>query len=271
MPYATNAIDGRRIWFEDDGGPGDPVVCHGGIVDSVDLVRESPLVSTLARFPEEFRLVPVDHRGVGRSDAPHDPAAYAMRLRVADATAVLDEIGARRAHFVGTSWGGRLGFGIGEHAPKRVSSLVIGGQQPYAVRPDGALARVVVTSLRASREAGTLEPFVAALEALSGIAVARDTRERYLANDPVAIEAASSVLLSEGDICSDLGSWRFPCLVWVGANDADFRDQARRAAAEIPGAEFVEIGGAGHLEAHLGHDEVIEAALRTLRRAAPDR
>ena len=269
MPYATNTIDGRRVWFEDDGGPGEPVVCHGGLVDTVELVRESPLVSGLARFPEEFRLVPVDHRGVGRSDAPHDPAAYAMRLRVADATAVLDEIGARRAHFVGTSWGGRLGFGIGEHAPERVASLVIGGQQPYAVRPDGALARVAVTSLRDSRDAATLEPFIAALEALSGIAVAPETRARYLANDPVAAEAASSVMLNEGDICSDLGSWRFPCLVWVGANDADFHDQARRAAAEIPGAEFVEVSGADHLGAHLGHAEVIEAALRTLRRAAP--
>jgi 3-oxoadipate enol-lactonase len=50
--------------------------------------------------------------------------AYATSLRVADAVAVLDELGIERAHFIGTSYGGRLGFGIGEHAPEPVLSLV---------------------------------------------------------------------------------------------------------------------------------------------------
>jgi len=43
MPYATNAVDGTRMHFEDDGGDGRPVVLHGGIIDSVDLVRESKI------------------------------------------------------------------------------------------------------------------------------------------------------------------------------------------------------------------------------------
>jgi pimeloyl-ACP methyl ester carboxylesterase len=52
----------------------------------------------------------VDHRGLGRSDKPHDPDAYAMSLRAADAVAVIDELDIERAHFIGMSWGGRLGF-----------------------------------------------------------------------------------------------------------------------------------------------------------------
>jgi hypothetical protein len=40
-------------------------------------------------------------------------------------------------HFAGASYGGRLCFGIGEHAADRVLSLVAGGQQPYAIDPDG--------------------------------------------------------------------------------------------------------------------------------------
>jgi pimeloyl-ACP methyl ester carboxylesterase len=46
----------------------------------------------------------VDHRGLGRSDKPHDPDAYAMSLRAADAVAVIDELDIERAHFIGMSW-----------------------------------------------------------------------------------------------------------------------------------------------------------------------
>jgi hypothetical protein len=39
----------------------------------------------------------------------------------------------------------------GEHAPDRVLSLVIGGQQPYQMDPDTALRRLITESLAASR------------------------------------------------------------------------------------------------------------------------
>ena len=93
MPYARNARDGTRVYFEDGGGDRVPVVLHGGLVDSVGSVRRSKIAAALEALPDEFRLVFVDHRGVGRSDKPHDPAAYAMLLRVSDAMAVLDELG----------------------------------------------------------------------------------------------------------------------------------------------------------------------------------
>src|SRR5215210_5963444 len=124
MPYARNALDGSRVYFEEDGGDGAAVVLHGGLFDSVASVRGSNIARALPAA--EFRLIYVDHRGLGRSDKPQDAERYAMPLRVADAVAVLDELGIDRAHFIGTSWGGRLGFGIGEHAPDRVLSLVIG-------------------------------------------------------------------------------------------------------------------------------------------------
>jgi pimeloyl-ACP methyl ester carboxylesterase len=104
MPYARNALDGTRVYFEDGGGDGVPVVFHGGIVDSVLLLRASHIAWALQALPE-FRLIFVDHRGVGRSDKPHDQAAYAMPLRVADALAILDELDIERAHFIGTSFG----------------------------------------------------------------------------------------------------------------------------------------------------------------------
>jgi pimeloyl-ACP methyl ester carboxylesterase len=101
MPHASNPVDGLKVYFEDDGG-GVPVVFHGGLLDEVADVRESGIAQGLPAG--EFRPIYVDHRGLGRSDKPHDPAAYAMPLRVADATAVLDQLGIERPlrrHVVG--------------------------------------------------------------------------------------------------------------------------------------------------------------------------
>jgi pimeloyl-ACP methyl ester carboxylesterase len=266
MAYARNALDGSRVYFEDEGGDGAAVVLHGGLLDSVDLVRGSHIAQALQRLPEEFRLIYVDHRGLGRSDKPHDAKAYAMHLRVADAVAVLDELGIERAHFIGNSWGARLGFGIGEHAPERVLSLVLGGQQPYAIDPGGPLARAVTETLATSRSEGGLEPFVEALESFAGARFPDALRARWLDNDPAAIGAAWSAAVAEDAISEDLGAWEVRCLIYVAAGDADFHDQAQRAAGEIPTAEFISLEELEHVGAHLARvDPVLPAVLHTLR------
>jgi 3-oxoadipate enol-lactonase len=266
MPYVRNALDGTKVYFEDDAGEGAAVMLYGGILDSVELVRSSHIAKSLQTLPDEFRLIYADHRGLGRSGKPQDVEAYAMPLRVADAVAVLVELGIDRAHFIGTSYGGRLCFGIGEHAPERVLSLVIGGQQPYAMDPNGPLARVVMEGVAASQTDG-IEAFVKALERFSGVRLPETQRVKYLENDPASVAAASNAMLGEGAIVKELRAWKFPCLIFVGAADVDFLEQARHAAEEIPNAEFLALEGVDHLGAHLQHDVVVPAVLRTLRAA----
>ena len=265
MPYARNAVDGRRVYFEDDGGRGAPVVFHGGFLDSVPTVRALDLAEALR---DEYRLIFVDHRGLGRSDRPHDPDAYAMSIRVADAVAVLDELEVERAHFIGLSWGGRLGFGIGQHAPHRASSLIIGGNQPYAW-PDGPLTRIVTQGLRAARRQG-MEALVRAMEEFWDARFSETAREHYLDNDPAALEAAWTEARSEGAISQDLGAWRVLCLIFLGAKDADFVPLAERAAAEIPAAELLLLTEEDHIQTHLRQgDRLVDAVRRTI--SASDR
>jgi pimeloyl-ACP methyl ester carboxylesterase len=264
VPDARNALDGRSVYFEDDGGPGAPVLLYGGILDTVELVRASQVGRVLAGFPDEFRLVYADHRGLGRSDKPYELDAYAMPLQVADAVAVLDELGIERAHVVGRSYGGRVVFGIGEHAPERVLSLVAGGQQPYAMNPDGPLARVILGVIEATRREG-VRAFVEALEEYWDIRFPDEERRGYLAQDGAAVATAAEAMMAQGDISDDLAKWRAPCLVYLGASDVDFIDQARHAAGEIPNAEFVALEELDHIGAHYEAERVIPAVLRTLR------
>ena len=60
MPYARNTLDDKRIYFEDEGGAGTPVVILGGFLDPVDVVRGSPIARALQELRAEFRLIYVD-------------------------------------------------------------------------------------------------------------------------------------------------------------------------------------------------------------------
>jgi len=266
MTVAENAVDGSRVWFEDDGGAGAPVVVLGGFLDPVRLVRASPIARALSERSTEFRLMFIDHRGHGRSETPHDPAAYAMPLRVADVVAVLDAAGIDRAHAVGISWGGRLGFGMGAIAPGRLRSLVAIGQQPYAIRPDGPLAIAVGSAMQETERRG-VGALVEAFEAVAG-RYPDDVRADYLGADAAAIHAAWRCAMDEGPIGGDLHAWTTPCLICVAEDDDDFLEQARAAAAEIPGARFLAIPGADHLGVDVAPvDTYLPGVLRLLREA----
>ncbi len=151
MPYAFSSMDGVRIYFEDAGGSGPPVVFYAGLMDPLEWSQASGLAGALGG---EFRLIYADHRGHGRSDKPHDAGAYALRTRVADAVAVLDALDIERAHFIGFSWGARLGFAVGEHAPQRVTSLVLCGNQPYTWERNWTFVPLLTSALALARRNG---------------------------------------------------------------------------------------------------------------------
>ena len=187
-----------------------------------------------------------------------------MPLRVADAVAVLDELGIERAHFIGQSWGGRLGFGIGEHAPQRVRSLVIGGNQPYAW-PDSPLVRTVTGALEAARPKAWRH-WSAPLRASGTSASPTRNGRAGSTTTPRRSRPPGAQQWPKARSPKDLRRWQVPCLIFLGAADADFLDGARRAAEEIPNAELLLLAEADHYAAHVSEDEVVlEAALRVLR------
>ncbi|HSL00534.1 MAG TPA: hypothetical protein VK869_09375 [Rubrobacteraceae bacterium] len=61
-------------------------------------------------------------------------------------------------------------------------------------------------------------------------------------------------------------AWRIRCLIYVGQGDVDFHEGARRAAHEVPGAEFISLEEVENVGAHLAEvDPLFPAVLRTLR------
>lgn len=249
MPFAQNPNDGLRVYFEDDGGDGPPVVVLNGLGDPIAASRAWGVTRALA---ETHRLILIDHRGHGASDKPHDAAAYSMPLRVADLVAVLDELGIERAHWIGASWGARLLFGLAEHAPERALTLTMGGQSPFAFNPRSMGVEMVTRAFSGGR---SMDDFVAALGGLGD--VDEETRHWTMENDFDALAAAWACAMAEGAVVTDLSKLRVPCLIYAGTEDVDFFEDAKRAASEIPGARFVPLTSLNHLEAHANVSDIL--------------
>jgi pimeloyl-ACP methyl ester carboxylesterase len=165
---------------------------------------------------------------------------------------------------VGTvRWGARLGFAVGEHAPSRVLSLVLCGNQPYEWPLDGPMLRAVSEAVAAGREQG-MEAFVETWEASIGERFPEPGRSWMLENDPLALDAAFRSILQEGSVSSDLSRWTVPCLIYAGEDD-EMHDGAARAAAEIPTAAFLSLPGHTHFSAERVADELLPHVLTLFR------
>lgn len=111
-----------RIAYETR-GVGPPVMFVHGL--AYDRHGWGPLPDLLAA---DFRVLLVDNRGVGESDAP--PGPYTVAELAADAVAVLDHAGVARAHVLGVSLGGFIAQEIALSYPERVARLVLFSTSP---------------------------------------------------------------------------------------------------------------------------------------------
>ncbi|WP_322494860.1 alpha/beta fold hydrolase, partial [Chloroflexus sp.] len=117
-----------------------------------------PLVLALAAH---HTLVMIDLIGHGQSDAPADPARYAIEQCVADVLALLDQLGFTRVDLCGYSMGGRIGLLLAAGAPERVRRQVLIGASPGLADPVERAARLASDEALAARiEREGLEWFV---------------------------------------------------------------------------------------------------------------
>jgi pimeloyl-ACP methyl ester carboxylesterase len=128
MPHATTD-DGVRLYFEET-GTGVPVVF---VHEFAGDFRSHEL--QLRHFGKRYRAIAYNARGYPPSDVPESVASYSQARAADDILAVLDHIGAPKAHIVGLSMGGFATLHFGLRHPSRALSLCIGGCG-YGAEPD---------------------------------------------------------------------------------------------------------------------------------------
>jgi 3-oxoadipate enol-lactonase len=202
-----------------------------------------PQVPALA---ERYRVLTYDTRGHGESPAPAGP--YTLDDLTDDLVALLDEVGAARAHVVGLSLGGMTGLRLAARDPARVDRLVAmctsakPERQPFldraaAVRAGGTapLAPVIVGRWLTPEYAAGHPELVARLEAM----IAGCDDEGY---------AACAEVVGGVDLRDDLGRITAPTLVVSGAEDLALPPDHQTLIADgIPGAELLPVSPGAHL------------------------
>jgi pimeloyl-ACP methyl ester carboxylesterase len=241
MPFANN--NGVKINYEVEGN-GPPLVIQHGLTSSIEAWRENGYTVELAR---DYQLILIDARGHGRSDKPHDPAAYSPQAFTGDILAVLDTLGIKKASYLGYSMGASIGFyGIARYALSRFNCLILGGMSPYNNEIEQQEFKPRLVTMQMAAEQG-MEAYVSFLEKRNGIRFHPDYRARVLANDPVALLAVTRSLATWPGAEDILPKIKVPCLIFAGEADG-FCAGAKKGAAAMPDARFVSFPSLNHVQ-----------------------
>jgi len=253
VPYANS--EGVRIHYEVDGAEVPLVLLHG-LSWSLEWWHELGYAQALKGL---YQLILIDARGHGRSDKPHTPDAYGLALDVADTIAVLDDLRVEKAHFLGYSMGGRIGFGLAKSAPERFRSFVIGGSGADEVDPGqpDLWADEMIKFLK-----NGIDAWVAPWGQLFGPWMTSDLKARGLANDAEALIARRSRREWIG-LADALPTMATPSLLFVGEDDGALAS-ARKAAQVMSNATLVSLPGLDHFRAVCRVDLVMPHILRFL-------
>ena len=238
MPFAISR--GARLYWRQDGAADKPALV---LLTSIgtDLSLYDPVVPLLT---PDFRVIRLDTRGHGASDAP--VGEYSLDLLADDVLAVMDAAGVDKASLCGTSLGGMIAMTLAAKAPERVEALVLACTSPAM---DPAVWNQRLALIRA-------EGMGAIVEAVMG----RFFSDAFRAQHPEVVETVRAGMLAQsvdgyagcGAAIRDMALLErlpaivAPTLVVTGAKDlaTPYEGHGERIVAAVANARHVEIGGA---------------------------
>lgn len=269
---AFTSRDGVRLHWRLEGAANRPVlVLLNSIGTDLSLWdRAIPLL-----LPA-FRLLRIDTRGAGGSDAPEDD--YTLALLAADVVAIMDEAGVAQAAVAGVSLGGMVAMQLALDHPERVSALAL-------VCTSATMDRAAwVTRVETVRQQGTA--------AIADMGVARFLSPGFAAQHPEIVDSLRDGIARQADagyagagaairdmtLIDRIADIAVPTLVVTATLDVStpYAGHGERLLAAIPGAQHVGVEGAHlppieapaalatALRRFLTADDVVDAAAETL-------
>jgi len=231
-------------------GEGPALVCVHGFGGA-----KEDFADHLEALAERWRVITVDLRGHGDSDAPSDPSSYSLDRLARDVEAVADAVGAERFRLLGHSMGGMVARRIVLDHPERVEALVLmstAAGPPVGIDPD----LVDVGASLALADWVELTRMLDEVAPLKTPAYQRVIDERDGFADFIAWKwsrvappmwAALAPQIAREPVDLDrLRAVTVPTLVIVGDLDAAFYDGSLALAEAVPGSRLAVIGDAGH-------------------------
>jgi 3-oxoadipate enol-lactonase len=244
MSFFENA--GVRIAYDDVGGGHAVLFIHG---HPFNRSMWQPQVQAL-RW--KYRTIAPDLRGYGESSVGSE-AANTLEIMAADLVGLLDHLSVNRVCVVGLSMGGQIAMEFARAYPERTAAAVFAATFPQAETPEGVESRRRMAD-RFENE-GAAGPGSEMLTKLIGPAslkklpsIAADVYQMICATNPAGAAAAIRGRALRRDYRESLKTFRFPCLIVFGADDAyTTREQAEGMQAAIPNSRLEIFEGVGHM------------------------
>jgi 3-oxoadipate enol-lactonase len=224
----------------------------------------------LPALEARFRVVRADLRGHGGTTATSPP--YDLALLGRDVIGLLDALSIDRVAVLGVSLGAIIALGLALDAPARIERIVVADCRADAPPPYVAMWD---TNIAAAEQNG-MEPVIEA-------SVARWFSPEFRSERPDLVDSVRTRALRtplDGFIgCARavqgiaylprLADIAVPTLFVVGQNDGAAPPEIMRdMAGRVPGAQLVELAGAGHLTPMECGDRFTDAVLPFLAAAA---
>ena len=238
-------INGINLAFSDE-GQGQPIV----FLHAFPLNRSmwEPQVKGLK---SQFRIITVDLRGHGKSEAPM--WRYSLDQFAEDTKNLLDHLGIAKAVFVGLSMGGYILFSLYRKYPSLFDALVLADTRATADTPEAKSTRFSMAQIAYKRGSSTIADLM--LPKLLGQTslshrqdLVKQLRHMITANQISGIVGDLMAMEERPDSTPLLRKLNIPTLVIVGEEDlASPPTEVQSMAEHIPGAKFIIIPEAGHV------------------------
>jgi len=253
MPYAE--LNSQRIYYEDTGGKGLPVVfCHGFFMDHE---MWEPQVQALR---SKYRCITWDERGWGQTEHSRTPFTYWDLAE--DCCALLDRLDIGQAVLCGMSQGGFISLRVALADRERVLGLVLVDTDPHAETLEKKA--LFETMLQQAVSNGLDDELI---QGITGILFGPGFDSSYWqgkmkARAPASVRSAVECMVTRDDVGHRLGEIRCPSLVIHGELDASFPvGDVETWADQLPGlVQFVRIPDAGHTS-NLENPQVVNQRL----------
>jgi 3-oxoadipate enol-lactonase len=197
---------------------------------------------------QAYRVLRYDQRGHGGTDAP--AGRYSFATLLADAIALMDALGIRKAHFAGLSMGGATALGLAEAHPDRLDRVIV-CDSPCQSTPASTQQweeRIAVAQKQGVE--ALVEPTLARWfppETLAANPPHIDKVRRMIRATPVDGFIGCAAALADHDYASAVATVTRPVLFMAGEKDGVTPVAMRKLCAALPGSRYVELPGAGHI------------------------
>lgn len=228
---------------------GDP--SHPAVVMSHSILSASTMWAVQADVlvANGFRVVRIDTRGHGASHSL--PAPYSMDDLAMDVVTVLDALGIRRAHYIGVSLGGMIGFGLGVNHSDRLLSLCLcdaRADMPTSIGAawDERIALAQTNNSCAALAVPTTERWFGKANLAANPLMATQF-QRTVSSTSVDGFVGCAKAIQGLDYGLRVSSIPVPITLLAGANDGAFPETMLAIQACIDGCRYESIPDAGHL------------------------